>query len=73
MPKLTIKAQTTIPKAVREALGLRPGSSVKFTLRGRRCVLEKETREDPLARWVGFLNRPGNSDETLDEMRGPAR
>ena len=30
---LTIKGQTTIPKAVRDHLGLKPGDKVKFFLR----------------------------------------
>ncbi len=73
MSKLTIKGQATVPKSIREALSLRPGSRIKFTIRNGRCVLEKETNDDPFAKWVGFLNRPGDTDAILDEMRGPAR
>lgn len=73
MPRLTIKGQATIPKAIREALGLGPGSRIKFTIRDGQCVLEKEVKDDPFTRWVGFLNRPGDSDAILAEMRGPAK
>lgn len=73
MPRLTIKGQATVPKAIREALGLRPGSRIKFTIRDGQCVLEKEVHDDPLSEWVGFLKRPGGSDATVAEMRGPAK
>lgn len=73
MPRLTTKGQVTVPKEIRKALGLVPGSRVRFTIRNGRCVLEKESKDDPLSRWVGFLNRPGDSDAILSEMRGSAR
>lgn len=73
MPKLTIKGQATIPKAIRESLGLGPGSRIKFTIRNGRCVLEKDVKDDPVAKWIGFLNRPGDSDAILAEMRGSTK
>jgi antitoxin PrlF len=38
--KVTFKGQITIPKAVREALDIRQGDSVTFTLEGNRAVLK---------------------------------
>lgn len=37
--KVTSKGQVTIPKAVREALGLKEGDSVLFRLEGDRAVI----------------------------------
>jgi antitoxin PrlF len=37
--KVTAKGQVTIPKAVREALGLREGDSVVFRVDGRRAIV----------------------------------
>lgn len=37
--KMTSKGQITIPKAVREALGIREGDSVLFRLEGNRAVI----------------------------------
>lgn len=39
--KLTTKAQTTVPRAVRDALGVRPGDSVLYRVEDGRVVMEK--------------------------------
>lgn len=39
--KLTSKAQTTIPQAVRHHLGLQPGDRLGFILEGERVLLVK--------------------------------
>jgi AbrB family looped-hinge helix DNA binding protein len=38
---LTIKGQVTIPKDVRDALGLKPGEPVEFDMRGDEAVIRK--------------------------------
>jgi len=48
--KLTSKAQTTIPQAVRNALGLREGDQLAYVIEGGRVVLTKasvSTIDDP--------------------------
>ncbi len=50
--KLTSKAQTTIPRPVRDALRLAPGDELSYTIEGERVVLTKSTRtsaDDPFA------------------------
>jgi antitoxin PrlF len=39
--KLTSKAQTTIPQAVRRHLGLKPGDLIGFVIEGERIVLTR--------------------------------
>ena len=39
--KLTSKAQTTIPRPVRVALGLEPGDEVVYEIDGERVILTK--------------------------------
>lgn len=38
--KLSSKGQLVIPKALREALGIGPGTVLKLTLHGRQLILE---------------------------------
>ena len=48
--RLTSKAQTTIPQAVRAALGLREGDEIAYTIEDGRVVITRvhqEPAEDP--------------------------
>ena len=45
--RLTSKAQTTIPKPVREALGLREGDELSYEIDGDRVVLSRSAPLDP--------------------------
>jgi antitoxin PrlF len=56
------KGQVTIPKAVREKLGLRPGSILELTAVGGRLVGVKKETADPFSRWMGKGKLPGNLD-----------
>ena len=51
--RLTSKAQTTIPQAVRTALGLRPGDEIAYVIEDSRVVLTRfdgrPATEDPFA------------------------
>ncbi|HEY2184645.1 MAG TPA: type II toxin-antitoxin system PrlF family antitoxin [Xanthobacteraceae bacterium] len=50
--KITSKAQTTIPRAVREALQVREGDEVAYTIQRDRVILTKAARaavDDPFA------------------------
>lgn len=38
---LTSKGQVTIPKAIRDELGLRPFDKIRFTIEGREVKIEK--------------------------------
>ncbi|MCW2273201.1 AbrB/MazE/SpoVT family DNA-binding domain-containing protein [Rhodoblastus acidophilus] len=61
--KLTAKAQTTIPQAVRNALGLREGDELAYAIEDGRVILTKarvETAEDPFGafhEWDGDADR----------------
>jgi len=43
--KLTMNAQTTVPQAVRTALGLREGDEIAYSIEGGRVVLTRATTE----------------------------
>ena len=74
--RITSKGQVTIPKEVRDELGLTPGTRVGFRKEGKRFVLVKEVDETPadyLAEWVGTIEpfEPGQTvDDMIDDMRG---
>ena len=44
--KLTSKAQTTIPRAVRAALGVEPGDEIVYAIEDGRVVLTKATQAE---------------------------
>jgi AbrB family looped-hinge helix DNA binding protein len=72
--RITSKGQVTIPKEVRDELGLTPGTKIGFKKLGGRYVLVKEVEaaEDGyLAEWRGSVDLDMSVDEFLDEMRGP--
>lgn len=63
MPKLTQKGQVTIPKKIRQALGVTPGDEVEFRIAQDRCiVVEKSTTRSPFDRYVGYLSGKAGED-----------
>ncbi|TMA21885.1 MAG: AbrB/MazE/SpoVT family DNA-binding domain-containing protein [Deltaproteobacteria bacterium] len=69
------KGQVTIPKPVRERLGLRPGTEIEFQAVGGRLVGHKAASGDPFAKWRGRgkLPRGKTADQYLKEIRGAHR
>lgn len=73
MSTVTSKGQVTLPKKVRDALGLVPGSEVEFELREGQVLLHKRVSEEKLAHWQGYLRGklPEDSvDEFVERLRG---
>lgn len=53
--KLSSKAQTVVPKEIRERLGLKPGDTVRYRVTEDGVLLEKarsEGEDDPFATFV---------------------
>jgi AbrB family looped-hinge helix DNA binding protein len=66
------KGQITIPKRLRDRLGLRPGTVLDFEEAGGRLVGRRLVPADHLDDLVGILPRPrGGTDATIHELRGP--
>ena len=63
---LTTRGQTTIPKPIREALGLQPGDRVEFTLEGDQAVLRRAGAD--LSVLDGMLDRSGQEPISVEEM-----
>ncbi|MDQ6624276.1 MAG: AbrB/MazE/SpoVT family DNA-binding domain-containing protein [Verrucomicrobiota bacterium] len=47
------KGQVTIPKQVREKLGLQPGAVLEFTANNGKLIGEKKVAVDVFAKWRG--------------------
>jgi AbrB family looped-hinge helix DNA binding protein len=74
---ITQKGQVTVPKAVRERLGVQPGEEVAFRLNaGGEVVIEKASTDvpaAPCARWRGFFGPGLSTDEVMALTRGDDR
>jgi AbrB family looped-hinge helix DNA binding protein len=67
---LAERGQIVIPKAARDALGLKPGSKLQIRVDGNRLVVEKKVSLD-LSRWVGKAVDDGlTRDQALSQLRG---
>lgn len=72
--KVTSKGQLTLPRHVRERLGVEPGDVLQFEEdKQGRFVLRKSLEDSPFKKWRGFLKdlEGRDPDEVVAEMRGP--
>jgi len=69
---LSEKGQVTIPKPLRERLGLRPGQVLDFSEDRGRLVAAKRSPEDPIERVYGVLKTGRGTDAALRRLRGRA-
>ncbi|ARC38757.1 AbrB family transcriptional regulator (plasmid) [Paracoccus yeei] len=63
---VTIKGQTTLPKAVRQALDLSPGDRLRYVILDDGQV--RLMRRVPVAGLAGLLRRPGQPALTVEDM-----
>ena len=64
---MTTKGQVTVPREIRDRLGLRSGDKMAFTmLSDGTVVMRPKTRR--LADLAGSLTRPGQPKVTVDDM-----
>jgi antitoxin PrlF len=75
-PALTVKSQVTIPKAIRDFLGLSPGERVSFEpLPDGRVAISPANKEakpvdNPFAQFKGVLTTGMTTDELMRMTRG---
>ncbi len=71
MSKVTAKYQITLPKNVRNELGIVPGAEVDIRREGKRYVLIV----DPIARirkkWCGRIKTGKSTMAYMEQIRGP--
>ena len=70
--KVTTKGQITIPKAVREKLGLSTGEALLFEEKDEVFIIKKAIRKLPFDKWVGYLKKEKSttSDNVIEKLRG---
>lgn len=67
------KGQVTIPKPIRDKLGLRPGSLLEFETRNGVLVGKKsDPAEDPIVSVTGIIEMDMDVDDYLNTTRGAA-
>lgn len=69
---MTSKGQMTVPKDVRDRLGLRPGDKVEFDEDGVGFRVTKVCPENPFANYRGYLKEFAGkrTDDLIEEWRG---
>jgi AbrB family looped-hinge helix DNA binding protein len=66
------KGQVTIPKRLRDRLGLQPGTAIDFEESDGRLVGRKLLPQHHLDELLGIMTLPVPTDEFIEELRGPA-
>ena len=71
--RVTSRGRITIPKQVRERLGLRPGDELAFTEDAGGWRIRREVGASPFERYRGYLRHleGRDPDELVEELRGP--
>jgi len=70
--KITSKGQVTIPKDVRDRLGLRSGDEIEFVDDGKGFRVQKRVTASPFRKYRGYLKHLAgrDPDELVESARG---
>jgi antitoxin PrlF len=62
--------QVTIPKRLRNSLGVRPGTVLEFSEEGGRLIATKSADADSVSEVFGCLGKKLDTDVTMARLRG---
>jgi len=65
---VTEKGQVTIPRRIRERLGIEPGTQLTFDIEGDRIVVAKALPKDPVSAVYGIAGRL-STDKIMARLR----
>jgi antitoxin PrlF len=68
--KVAERGQVTIPKPLRERLGIRPGTVLEFTAEQGQLVAVKAEAQDGVDLVYGRFGRGRRTSEVMKELRG---
>jgi AbrB family looped-hinge helix DNA binding protein len=68
--KVTDKGQITVPKTLRERLGIRPGDRLEVREEEGRLIIVKAPLKDPVASVYGILGTGGDTEAAIRALRG---
>jgi len=66
------RGQVTIPKHIRDRLGIRKGTVLDFREEKGRIIAMKADASDPVSSCYGSLSRGRRTDELIEELRAYA-
>ena len=66
------RGQVTIPKPLRDKLGIRPGTALEFTAE-HGTLIARKAETDPVSRVFGCLGGKIDTDRFIRSLRGDAR
>ena len=64
------RGQVTIPKRLRERLGVKPGTVLEFSEEHGRLIAVKSGSIDPVGEVFGCLGKRLNTDAVMAQLRG---
>ena len=64
---LTSKGQTTIPKEIRDGLGMKPGDRISFTLMPDGTVIMRVKRKSVME-LAGVLHKKGRKSVSIEQL-----
>jgi antitoxin PrlF len=64
------RGQVTIPKRLRERLGMKPGTVLEFSEEHGRLIAVKSSGVDPVTELFGCLGNKINTDTVMAQLRG---
>ena len=68
--KVAERGQATIPKKLRNSLGIRPGTLLEFSENEGRLIAVKAESLETIDKVYGCLGRGRRTDEVIKELRG---
>ena len=65
------KGQITIPKKLRDRLGIKTGQALEFSEKGGKLIAVKTTGADSIEKAYGILKTRLRTDKLVQQLRGP--